>query len=63
MRRYTVAELLERAQALCELQDDELNPWEAEFVDEITKTLELNRELTNRQHNKLNQLYQREFPE
>lgn len=61
--KETVAVLLERAQALCELQDDELNAWEAEFVDEITKALELGRELTDKQRNKLNQLYQREFPE
>ena len=48
---------------LCALENNELNEWEAKFVDDMTKTLEQSFLLTEKQHQKLEILWKRECAE
>lgn len=53
----------EMAADLCALENNELNEWEAKFVDDMTKTLEQSFLLTEKQHQKLEILWKRECAE
>lgn len=51
---------LGRALELCDLQDDELNEWEAKFVNDVTLKLEREEPITDRQREVLEKLWKRE---
>ena len=55
-------DILDRLDALCDLEDDELNVWEAKFVNDCAKQLRgpEPRVLSSRQIIKINELWERE---
>lgn len=52
---------LQKALALCELEDDELDLVEAKFIDDITKRLERGETISTKQENWLESLHAREI--